>query len=341
MDKPSSIVDVARHAGVSVSTVSLVMNNRPNVAPETARAVWQSVKVLGYRPGGGTGRKRGPKPGPRRPVRVPRLILLQTGYPPAYFRSDLVSGLLHGIQGAVVPGAAELILCHATAPMATELLRRSRVDGVLVVGRVTDQRASDALSRIPCVQALGAVPVDTLWDYVSHDGPAAARCAGRWLAQRGHRHCVAIQSESTLSELSRLVLRHEVESGGGEVRDVAADGLLNFDGIFPQVNAGRLTALLAGVMASPPAPTGVFLGTDVLAVPLYWVCRERGLEPGRDLDVVCSSVRGPSTGALQPHPAIVDLHPEQIGRQAVQQLLWRIEHRNEPRVIRLVAPSLA
>lgn len=340
MDKAASIVDVARHAGVSVSTVSLVMNNRPNVAADTARAVWCSVKALGYRPGGATGRKRGPKPGPRRLLRIPRLLLLETGYPVAYFRSDLVSGLLHGVQSAVSPGTVELILCHAPERAAPDVLRRSRTDGVLVTGQVTDPRLREALSRVPCVQALGGVPADLLWDQVAHDALAAARCAGRWFAQRNHPHCLAVVSDGTSPDQTRLALQQEIRDGGS-IRLVDGRELLRYEGIFPEADCGRLAALFAAVQAAPPVPTGVFLDTDVLAAPFYGLCREHGMEPGRDLVLVCASLRGPSIGSLRPSPAVVDLHPEQVGRQAVEQLLWRIAHRNEPRVLRLIAPTLA
>jgi DNA-binding LacI/PurR family transcriptional regulator len=37
---------------------------------------------------------------------------------------------------------------------------------------------------------------------------------------------------------------------------------------------------------------------------------------------------------------VIDIHAEQVGRQAVDQALWRREHRNEPHVVRLVTPRL-
>jgi LacI family transcriptional regulator len=46
----TTIVDVARAAGVSTATVSRVLNNHPQVDPRLAATVLQAVKVLGYRP---------------------------------------------------------------------------------------------------------------------------------------------------------------------------------------------------------------------------------------------------------------------------------------------------
>lgn len=45
-----TIRDVARQAGVSVATVSRVLNNSALVSPDTRDAVMQAVTLLGYRP---------------------------------------------------------------------------------------------------------------------------------------------------------------------------------------------------------------------------------------------------------------------------------------------------
>jgi len=45
-----TINDVARRAGVSKSTVSLVLNNRPNVSEDTRAAVLRAIEDLGYKP---------------------------------------------------------------------------------------------------------------------------------------------------------------------------------------------------------------------------------------------------------------------------------------------------
>ncbi len=44
------ITDVARHAGVSPSTVSYVLSGKRSISEETARRVEESIRQLGYRP---------------------------------------------------------------------------------------------------------------------------------------------------------------------------------------------------------------------------------------------------------------------------------------------------
>ena len=47
------ISDVARHAGVSPSTVSYVLSGKRTISPETKERVWEAVEALGYRPHAG------------------------------------------------------------------------------------------------------------------------------------------------------------------------------------------------------------------------------------------------------------------------------------------------
>ena len=55
-----TVADVAERAGVSTSTVSLVLNNKPGISPEVRAAVLQAVNELGYR----LPERRSPKPSP-------------------------------------------------------------------------------------------------------------------------------------------------------------------------------------------------------------------------------------------------------------------------------------
>jgi len=48
--KRVTIKDVAKHAGTSYQTVSRVINNKPDVAPETRQRVLAAIEALNYRP---------------------------------------------------------------------------------------------------------------------------------------------------------------------------------------------------------------------------------------------------------------------------------------------------
>ncbi|MBN2452423.1 MAG: LacI family DNA-binding transcriptional regulator [Lentisphaeria bacterium] len=341
MAKSISIVDVAKHAGVSVSTVSLVMNNRPNVSPETAEAVWCSVKALGYRPGGPSGRKRGPKPGPRQPVRNPQILVLQTGFPAAHFSGDIWTALLHGILEALAGRDAALQLLRVQdEDEACDSVRRLSPQGVLLVGTVRPGPLGELLKRIPCVQALGDPSHEEPWDCVTCHAAGIGRLAARWLSERGRTRCVAVTSGNGFVGDAVLPFQGALEGAGGTVEHVPSGEALSWDGIFPVLRLSRARVLFQECLTKAGNPTGFFLDSELLACGLCRFCSDCGLELGRDMDAVCTSVRAPLSPAPQKFPAVIGIHPEQIGMQAVDQILWRMEHRYEPHMTRLVSPSL-
>jgi LacI family transcriptional regulator len=107
-------------------------------------------------------------------------------------------------------------------------------------------------------------------------------------------------------------------------------------GIHQSVMLETLDALLA----LNPRPTAVFTEADMVAQALYSAMHMRGLTPGKDLTVVSCNNEEPILATLSPIPASLDIHSSQIGKQAVEQLLWRIDNPDEtPRTIR-IPPSL-
>jgi DNA-binding LacI/PurR family transcriptional regulator len=48
-----TLAQVARHAGVSQSTVSYVLSGKRSISPETKERVWEAIASLGYRPHAG------------------------------------------------------------------------------------------------------------------------------------------------------------------------------------------------------------------------------------------------------------------------------------------------
>ena len=95
-----SIVRVAKLAGVSKSTVSLVINNSSTIPPQTALKVRQAMTTLGYVPCPREQRK-GPKPDRARAKWTQNIALCAIGFPAAVLRAPLYSDVLHGIEAGV------------------------------------------------------------------------------------------------------------------------------------------------------------------------------------------------------------------------------------------------
>jgi DNA-binding LacI/PurR family transcriptional regulator len=119
-----TVVDVARHAGVSKSTVSNVIRGRAVVAPETRARVEASVRALGYRPNGVARALR---------ERATKVLALVVPDPVNPFYAQLA----HGMERRARQDGYGVLVAHTDCDPATELsqitaLMSRRVDGVLV-----------------------------------------------------------------------------------------------------------------------------------------------------------------------------------------------------------------
>ena len=98
--------------------------------------------------------------------------------------------------------------------------------------------------------------------------------------------------------------------------------------------------LVASYLAIEPRPTGLFVPRDSLTVMVYHELRAQGVEPGRDVEVISCNNES-VIGGLDPRPATLDLRAEVIGRQAVEQLILRIQKPHDPvSVVSAVEPRL-
>ncbi len=342
MSKRASITDVAKRAGVSISTVSLVMNNRPNVAPDTAKAVRDAARELDYQPGGGPGKKRGPKPGPRRNLLSRQIGVVLGGYPDAALRDGICTALVQGI--ASICGTEGFQAVPVIAPDPEEvrtLIRHAKFDGLLLIGQPANDRLADLLCRVPAVQLLGLPPDGGGWDHVGFDGLEVARRVCQALAEEGCKTCWYLGMQRFVYHQLAECMEVECRQFGLEFRTVAQADYFAIGPSGPVLECGALGRDLAPLLADPgTGPVGVFAENTALALAFQAQLRER---LGNGASPVRAIISDSTPCCLHDGPLFrnfVDLHVSDVARQGVDQLLWRINHRNEPRARRLVSVSL-
>ena len=126
MNKRPTIVDVARHAGVSKSTVSNVVRGNAVVAPATKAKVEASVRALGYRPNSVARALR------ERATKVLALVVPDAVNP-------FYAQLAHGMERRARREGFGVLVAHTGCDPSTELaqvtaLMSRRADGVLLGG---------------------------------------------------------------------------------------------------------------------------------------------------------------------------------------------------------------
>lgn len=338
-----SIVDVAKVAGVSHSTVSRVINGRPGVSPDAVQAVQQAMQTIGYTP---PLRRRGPKPRDRRTVATGSVGLLMVGTDAMLVRAPVTAAVLHGAEQALAEHGYNMTVGQVNADgRLPPNVQRGQVDGLLLHGYAPPLKVRDRLSRFPSVWLLSQRASRGYWgDRVTPDNEAIGRLAAERLCARGHTRLAYLYFSAThMGFRARCEAFTETAEELDATVEVVGEGEARPRPFGTKEDFGveETDHVVDSLLALRPLPTGVFVPRDRLTVKLYRALRERGLEPGRDLEVV-SCDNEPILEALDPRPTSIDLRADLIGRRAVAQLFWRLEHPNEPvRTVVTVEPSLA
>ncbi|MEU5092954.1 LacI family DNA-binding transcriptional regulator [Streptomyces sp. NPDC021356] len=313
-----SLKDVAQRAGVSVKTVSNVVNNYVHVAPRTRARVQRAIDELGYRPNLVARHLRNGRTG------VIALAVPELGNP--YFSE---------VAGAVIDAAAlhdyTVLLDHTAGLREKEVLvcqgfRAQIIDGLIL--SPIRMETEDLLSRTetsPLV-LLGEREYDAPFDHIAIDNVAAARAGVQHLLDTGRRRIAFLgASHESAREPAHLRLRgwREAYRSAGlnppESLVVATVGYARQDGAVG----------VAALLDRGERPDAVFAFNDLVALGAMRALAERGLRVPQDIAVVgFDDIEEARYAAV----ALTTIAPDKqaIARIAVDCLVERIAGRTEP-----------
>jgi LacI family transcriptional regulator, galactose operon repressor len=268
-----TIREIAERAGVSIATVSRVLNGRGDVSDETRELVSRVIQENGYtanRSARGLSAGRTGLVG----VLVPLLF-------PAYF-----AGLLAGAAEAFAEGDLQIVLSPTEGEHDREVSVLKRLhgltDGALII---LPNESSDELVRLldggyRFVVLDPLMPLDTRIPSVSAAHTSGADQAMRHLLALGHRRIAHITGPSGwVATEERLRGYHAALGAAGILPDPA----LTLEAL-PEVDAGREATERLLDLAEPP--TAIFCFNDNAAVGAIQAARARGLRVPEDLSVV-------------------------------------------------------
>lgn len=315
LNKKSTIKDVAAEANVSISTVSLVMNDKGNVSSDTRSRVLQTAQRLGYIPTQAARRLASRRTGNIGFVlRDDHFTRSEPFYTRIFLGTEFearlknVYVLLTTIPKAYTPGT------HTP-----RFLQEQNVDGVIVAGKVDTAFLEE-------VQALDLPTV--LVDFeamhfpaVVIDNQAGAFQAVTHLIERGHERIAFLGADMDHPSLRARLDGYRVALGRA---GVAFDPSL----IITTEEGGptrRIGMHLAEVLlASPTAPTAVFCANDALALGVMDKARQHGVSIPKDLAVVGFD-NVPTAANADPALTTIRVFKEQMGELALRTLADLIE----------------
>jgi LacI family transcriptional regulator len=324
-----SIVEVARIAGTSHSTVSRVINNRPGVSPQTEAMVKRAMAQLGYTP---PAKRRGPRPADRRSVETGTIGMLMMGTDAMFARAPVTAAVFHAVEQAIASRGFNLIVGQVDdQERLPPDVAKGQVDGLLLHGYAPSPELRRTLSARPSVWILSQRSNRGYWgDRVCPDNEVIGRLAAERLLDRGHRNLAYLYFNAThMGFRSRAeAFAETVEAYGATCSMIAENPSSRRPAKHEAFGEDQTERVLRELLSMDPMPTGVFVPRDRLTVKVYRVLRKMGIEPGRDIEVA-SCDNEPILDALDPRPATIDVRPELIGKHAVEQLIWRMKHSNE------------
>lgn len=335
-----SIVAVAKSAGVSKSTVSRVINHSPGVNPEMTRAVLDAMARLGYQP---PARRRGPKSGARRGVRTGNIAFLSLGIDAAaLYRMPSWPTLLQGVETTLREHGLNLVLASVGADgRLPPAISPKQIDGLLVVrseGLTPAVAKVLPTAQVPTVALMRGFDVLACrFDRVLYDNAAVGRLAAEYLLKQGHRHIAyfnVLPAHEAFAVRQRD-FRAVMEAGGAEVLELMSVA----DVLSPRLQFAEYQSFVARMLGNPRRITGIFVPASAQLPALGQAMESRGV-PTDGMNIVSCDFGEPGTTEIAPAPAIVDIGLELVGRRAVQQLLWRMAHPDEPRHTTLLVEPL-
>ena len=345
-----SVSEIARRAGVSIATVSRVLNNHPRVRPETVEQVQSVLRDFPYNP---LAVRRGPRPGKRSalPPRTRNVAVIVLGKTQeVWFRTPVYASVVAGVTSVArdlnlnvtIDGVLDGDELDRTLDTAGSL------DGAIAfVPAPADAQLLERLrARVPTVRVMGEETGAAVVDEVRPDNLLIGRLAYEHLAGSGHERLgfVTTRPESAIFFLRYMGFAVAASRAGRPVPHAFVAGRFEpaaFGGAT--LHRGQSLAELADLLVAAPVgnrPSALFVSQDVETIGLYPLLAQRGVWPGRDVAIVSCNNEASGLAMLSPRPASIDVGAEEVGRRAVAQLLHRMAHPDEPPVRTLVAPRL-
>jgi DNA-binding LacI/PurR family transcriptional regulator len=311
-----TIKDVANKAGVSVATVSRVLNNQPTVSPELRSRVLEAVEELGYR------RDR-----VARSLRVKRSQII--GLIISDIRNAFFTAVARGVEDVAYQHGYSLVLCNTDEDPAKERLYVDTILAQRVAGAILSPVAevgnycSVLLERGIPVVSMDRRMLDLDVDTVVVTNFEGAYQAVSHLVRQGHRRIGFIGGilQATTGRERFEAYKQALTDHGIDLED----DLMTI-GDSMQESGYRLASRLLG-MEEPP--TAIFAANNRMTLGGLDAIQERGLHIPQDVALVGFDDM-PWAELLDPPLTVVAQPTYDLGQIAADMLIARISDPDRP-----------
>lgn len=309
----TSINDIARALGVSASTVSRALKDHPDISEETRRRVQEFARSVNYRPNAlalGLKQQRSYTLG----IIIPEIV--------HHFFSSIISG----IEDVAYGRGYRLMICQSNEEFERERINLQalldhRVDGILVsMSKNTFQyeHFEDTVAQGIPIVFLDRVCKFIETDRVVTDDFQGAHLITTHLILNGHRRILHLAAPLHLA-IGRKRLQGYTEALNDH--NIAIDPLL----ILQCDTPAQVQALQEQILRLAPNIDGIFAVNDFTAIAVMQLLQEYGYQIPEEISVAGFG-DDPIALIARPKLTTVEQKGYEMGREAVQMLIDRLEH---------------
>jgi LacI family transcriptional regulator len=332
MSQRVTMEDIARRAGVSLATVSLVLRDKPGINEETRRRVFDAAQALGYQ---------------KRPTltlsSAPQLqqvgVLMKARHNDLPYANPFYGPILASVEAACRKRQINLLV--AAVPVDVDnhpeelprMLVEDQLDAIILVGAFVDHTITQLLQRPgKPVVLIDAYATDGTYDAVVSDNFRGGYQAVSHLAAAGHRHIALV---GTLPDAYPSI----AERRRGYEQALRDHGIQERYFADAHLVREEVTEATAALLQRFPQVTALFCANDMVAIEALATARTLGLRLPEDLSVI-----GFDNIDLAAHvtPALTTMHVDKaaMGRLAVLHLLHRVEAPESSPATTVLRPTL-
>lgn len=308
-----SIRDVARHAGVSIATVSHVINHTRFVKEETKHLVEKSIEELHYSP---DATARSFKTGKRNLI-----AFIVPDISNAFFAT-----LIEEVETVISKEGFKLMVINTKETKEREidnlkLLSSGLVDGFLLASTLEDYTEITRLisKSIPVILVDRNLP-GSPYDSVTVANYQAMYSGVEYLIRKGHKKIGFITG---IPRISTTLERLDAYRDAMEKHHLYSDSLICVGTSMSTLVAENLDILLAR------GCTALVISNNIMAIEAMMLLNQRGIRPHHDIDLIGYKDSEQAQYGLQ-HMSLIRQPVVDLGRAAGNQLLDRLKHPDMP-----------
>ena len=273
MNQKATIKDVAADAGVSIKTVSRVINNEPAVAKTTRTTVLKSIKKLKFTPNKDAQGLRSKKS---------FLIGLLYDNPNKYYLSDVQSGSLNACAGTNYNLVLQECKNNSSGLISkvTNFIKTADLNGVILTPPLTDNlKLVAAITKLNVPISFIAPPNNTYEVWSSANDKDAAYAMTNKIISMGHKKIAFIKGHK---DHSAAKARFDGFCESLDKQNISLDASMTLQGNFSFESGFKLAAEL---LKKKNKPTAIFCANDSMAAGVIKYCYQNNIAIPKQLSV--------------------------------------------------------